>query len=158
MNILQNITKNEAFRLYFQHTDDSGTDAPGTIEDPLVTYTEISKDGGIFTPTTNSIVQIDGGQKGNGYIDLTLSEMNADNIIVKIRVMDETEGLPGNQVGIIDTIIIYTGTVSGGGGGDISMNDVIANQSDLPNGDLTVRQVFELIAKRLKRFKGVPKI
>ena len=46
----------------------------------------ISKDGGNFASTTNTPVQVQTG--GYGYVDLTATEMNADNVGLRIHVAD----------------------------------------------------------------------
>lgn len=80
--------KNTAFRYYFALRD------PTTSE--LITSwtgqdSEVSKDGGAFSDCTNEATEI--GSSGCGYIELTSTEMNADNVILKITVTN-TNAVP----------------------------------------------------------------
>lgn len=76
--------KGVAYRRYFWLRNiTTGQAWSGTWTTPAAT---ISKDGGNFASTTNSPVQVQTG--GYGYIDLTLTEMNADNVGLRIHVAD----------------------------------------------------------------------
>jgi len=159
---LQNITKGAEFTLAFgtQKADET-TGA--------VAIVKISKDGGDFVTCTNSATVITAAGDVFGtlayQIVLTADEMNADRIVV---VAEKT-----TSAYAITWAIIYTGSSGGGAtaqevweyatrtlssSGGISMDDVIQNKANLPSGNLTVRQVFELIAKRLERNKNVPRL
>lgn len=79
--------KNVAYRVYFEIRKKDGT---------LITTwagmdSEVSKDGGSFTDCTNEATEI--GTTGVGYIDLTSTEMNADNVTLKTTVTN-TDALP----------------------------------------------------------------
>lgn len=79
--------KNVAWRMYFALRKNDGT----LITSWSGADTEISKDGGSFADCTNEATEI--GTSGCGYIDLTSSEMNADNVIIKTTVTN-TNALP----------------------------------------------------------------
>ncbi len=170
--ILSN-NKNVAYRLYFplfNNGSSAGVSLTGATWSGGggATILQISKDGGAPATLSNVPVQI-----GNGwyYIDLTQTEMNADlvllsihnsasagamcNISIQTNVTFNTTG----SVSASDVWAYATRTLtSGGAGSGISMDDVIENKATLPTGPLTVRQVFELIAKRLERNKNTPRL
>ena len=79
--------KNVAWRMYFSIRKNDGT----LITTWAGADTEISKDGGAFADCTNEATEI--GTSGCGYIDLTSTEMNADNVIIKTTVTN-TDALP----------------------------------------------------------------
>ena len=79
--------KNVAWRMYFAIRKNDGT----LITTWAGADTEISKDGGAFADCTNEATEI--GTSGCGYIDLTSTEMNADNVIIKTTVTN-TDALP----------------------------------------------------------------
>lgn len=79
--------KNVAWRMYFAIRKNDGT----LITSWAGADTEISKDGGAFADCTNEATEI--GTSGCGYIDLTSTEMNADNVIIKTTVTN-TDALP----------------------------------------------------------------
>lgn len=61
--------------------------------------TEVSKDGGSFTDCTNEWTEV--GTTGNGYIDLTASEMTANNVNLK-TTFSNTNNMPA-VVNIVPT-------------------------------------------------------
>lgn len=65
--------KNTAFRLYFTVRDSAGAPVTGFTSPD----SEVSKDGGAFADCTNEATYVG---HGNGYIDLTSTEMNADSV------------------------------------------------------------------------------
>lgn len=155
---LQNITKNQQFVLSFScFAADESTKTPTVIK--------ISKDGAAFTTTTNSAVAITA--PGDWYgelaftVTLTAAEMNADRVVVACEKATSGNALSlihiyttsGGGAGITaaDVWAYSTRSLTGASGDAISLEDVIEDKADLPNGDLTVRQVLELIAKRFKR-------
>lgn len=79
--------KNTAFRYYFTAYDPSGS--------PVTAFSspdsEISKDGGAFTDCTNEATYVGHGQ---GYIDLTSTEMNADHVGFWFQCTEGTIGMP----------------------------------------------------------------
>lgn len=79
--------KNTAWRMYFAIRKNDGT----LITSWAGADTEISKDGAAFADCTNEATEI--GTSGCGYIDLTSTEMNADNVIIKTTVTN-TDALP----------------------------------------------------------------
>lgn len=79
--------KNAAWRVYFAVRKNDGT---------LITTwagqdSEVSLDGAAFADCTNEATEV--GTSGCGYLDLTSSEMNADEITLKITVTN-TDALP----------------------------------------------------------------
>lgn len=73
--------KNVAYRLYLGVYNTSG----GIITGGLTGKTEeISKDGGSFAACTNEFTEI--GTSGVGYLELTSTEMNADSVVVTLKV------------------------------------------------------------------------
>lgn len=174
-------TKNSAFRLHFILFD-STTPVESAVITGQSSWTTkaISKDSGAFTSLTNSPVEI-----GNGwyYVDLTSDEMNADIVLVVIRVAGKPystfsirttssggAGLTAQQVweygtrtltstipsasDIATAVWAYvTRSLTGASGDAISLEDSIPEDGTLPAGDLTVRQVLQLIVQRLSRHK-----
>lgn len=105
------VTKNEAYRIYF---DDSQVGVTHAAADWSALGFFISKDGGTFTEATNAGVNISTdssnttGTRGRGYLNLTADEMNADVVMIAI--------LSGGTNSVPETYIIYTTTGSGGDG------------------------------------------
>lgn len=73
--------KNVAFRLYAAVLDADGDLVTGGLTGM---DSEISKDGGNFADCTNEFTEIQ--TSGYGYLDLTSTEMNADNVCIQIKV------------------------------------------------------------------------
>ena len=73
--------KNAAFRLYLGVYDTSGNIITGGITGA---DSEVSKDGGAFADCTNEFTEI--GTSGVGYLELTSTEMNADSVVVTLKV------------------------------------------------------------------------
>jgi hypothetical protein len=73
--------KNTAYRFYFaiRKPSDSTLITTWAGQD-----SEVSLDGAAFADCTNEATEI--GTSGCGYIDLTSSEMNADNVLLKVTV------------------------------------------------------------------------
>jgi hypothetical protein len=69
--------KGIAFRATYPIFDNAGALVPN----PAGLDTEISKDGEAFTDATNEWTEI--GSSGIGTLDLTLTEMNADTVVIK---------------------------------------------------------------------------
>lgn len=135
-----NVAKNTAYRYHFQSWSLASSPIPelGAINISPAKL-KISKDDGSYVNTTNNFVEV-----GNGlyYVDLTSTEMNADVISLYF----------GSGSGSGDHAMIYTGLVgSGGSGGGISLDDEIEGKVTLPTGNLTIRQIFELLLQRLGR-------
>lgn len=70
--------KNVAYRLYFSLRDAGNN----LITSWTGADSEVSKDGGAYADCTNEATEI--GTSGTGYLDLTSTEMNADNVLLKI--------------------------------------------------------------------------
>lgn len=149
------IPKNTAYRLYGQvKSDDSklGFDITSRTFKIL-----ISKDGGTWAFSTNSLVHItrsslaaptsghsQSATSGWFYIDLTASEMNATHIIIQ-TLFNDNPGLASDPTGRFETVISTTTSTP------ISTEHEIDADEKIPAGDITVMQVLGLLAKRLKR-------
>lgn len=72
--------KNQAYRAYFDLRLTTGALNVGATG----LDSEISKDGGTFADCTNEATEI-ATSSGCYYLDLTSTEMNADNVVVKIK-------------------------------------------------------------------------
>ncbi len=90
------VEKGQALRL-FLHFNIGASATPGQSDITSATITTvISKDGSAFVATTNSVVKIDKDEglglatRGCAYIDLTASEMNADNIFFSCNISGAT--------------------------------------------------------------------
>ena len=127
--------KNLSYRLYFPKFFNGGADdkiVPGiTIWDELL----ISKDGGVFNAPVNSPVDFTNGWY---YIDLTASEMNADQIIIILNASD------GDLATTDSTCLIFPdfdyGTGSGGG---LEQSDLVDGLDILPRENPTIGDVLK---------------
>src|SRR4051812_46551477 len=72
--------KNTAFRIYFALRLNTGALSSGAAG----LDSEVSKDGGTFTDCTNEATEI-ATSSGIYYLDLTSTEMNADNVSVIVK-------------------------------------------------------------------------
>lgn len=121
LGYLQNITKNETFKLYvsLEGIEDRDGQNRGVVWRGVsltgASWT-ISKDGASPVALTNTPVNVNGGQ---GYIQLTAEEMNADVIMVYGSIYDNS-GSASAEAGYISSTIIYTGSASGGSGVGVS--------------------------------------
>lgn len=160
------LTKGQQATIYF--TNEQANNPYGAVQATgSFEFVGVSKDGIQFAPATNAPSEIpllssDGGSGTRSYgrykIVLTADEMNADVITL---VWKDT----GNAGFIYGTIFIFTGTVGitaqniweyadrtlSESGGGLSLDDIIPEGTEVPGGTITVRQVLQLIAKRLKR-------
>ena len=121
--------KGEAFRLYFGNTKSNG-EAPTSDETPTSAFGyRISKDGAASVATTNVPTFIGTGNGGLDraimYLDLTASEMDADEIVIFVR---PGAGSGGND-GVAKHFVIYTDGYTGfedigggSGGGSLSLS------------------------------------
>lgn len=145
MDIYQGITKGSSFNAYIKITSGStigpwklgiSKDAGGLVV-PVNIPEAISNDTGL---SANLVQQ-------NFKLVLTASEMNADAIVLTGFVRNATDtGNLGDPI----SILILTGTSSGGGSG-ISMDDVIDNSDATPKVNPTLGGLFALLSRRLKR-------
>lgn len=132
---IHNIAKNQSYTHYFQiwmaGDNPSGMRVGRTDITPA--QLNISKDGGAYTTTTNNFSNV-----GNGLykIVLTADEMNAN--VVSLYFPGQSSGYGGYHA-LIDT------------GVPVKTDAPVKDKQDIPKGDLTVEQIFELLAKRLKR-------
>lgn len=162
--------KNQTFTVHGRF-ENGGTNAGLGLGVSIAGHTisaRISKDGAQFVNCTNAASVITPDAGGNGWsrgwakVILTADEMNADRIVIEFA--DETSATSN------PCVVIYTTSSSGGGGataaevwdyatrtltssgsGGISLDDTITEGTEIPGGTITLRQVFQLIAKRLKR-------
>jgi hypothetical protein len=86
------VEKGKAFRLYL-HFSVGASSTPSASDITNATITPaISKDGGAWSLCTNSVVKIAKNDSlgvmtyGSAYIDLTATEMNADNVLVSYSI------------------------------------------------------------------------
>lgn len=161
------LTKGQQATVYF--TNEQVTNPYGAVQATgSFEFVGISKDGAQFAPATNAPSEIpflssDGQSGARSYgrykLVLTASEMDAD--VVTIAWKDT-----GSSGFVYGTLFIFTGavnltaqniweyadrTLSESGGGGMSLDDIIPEGTEVPGGTITVRQVLQLIAKRLKR-------
>lgn len=138
---INNVEKNVAYTHYLQFWT-AGNNPSGMMSgNPGLSGTiSISKDGGAYTPTTNSLVEIGSGLYK---IILTSTEMNAD--IINIYKVGSNSSYGGHHA------MIVTGLVGSSGGSGLDLDTEIDSSTTTPRVNPTIGALFALLARRLKR-------
>lgn len=149
--------KNTAFRFYGHLRDTSDTAGKtGYNLSGKTVRSFISKDGGAWTATTNTAVEITpssanspatSGTYGYFYIDLTASEMNAGVILLKCYLSDNESTFNSNSDAL--DIIIHTVAKK-----LVSFDDTVSDITSLSSDNPTVGEVLSLLWQWIRKGKG----